>query len=332
MIVVLSNSLDVTADYVCSRLEQGQFDYVRLDTDYLTGKTELLYKFDNLSLVVDHRTLVPENINSIWYRRPQPLKPPVEKTFEKGEQSHALSEWSAAIEGFLAHIPTKLWINHPRNNASAASKLEQLSRAKRLGLTIPKTLVTQSFEETIEFWKECKESLVVKPISHGYIERENSQEDTLIFTNEVTLDQLNNNRELLSLSPTTDYSYIFSNSEVAKKMLCNDLLISQDYNERVTNFMLDLYRAALRYFSVSMLCIMVLGIWNIVYTNSNWIVNKDKIQSFIKQEILDSEKPLGEETTVDVASPNESSIPSTDVSPDIPKIFPSSVPQVQPNH
>lgn len=202
MIVVLSNSLDVTADYVCSRLEQGQFDYVRLDTDYLTGKTELLYKFDNLSLVVDHRTLVPENINSIWYRRPQPLKPPVEKTFEKGEQSHALSEWSAAIEGFLAHIPTKLWINHPRNNASAASKLEQLSRAKRLGLTIPKTLVTQSFEETIEFWKECKESLVVKPISHGYIERENSQEDTLIFTNEVTLDQLNNNRELLSLCPT----------------------------------------------------------------------------------------------------------------------------------
>jgi glutathione synthase/RimK-type ligase-like ATP-grasp enzyme len=202
MIVIISNSLDVTADYVCSRLEQGQFDYVRLDTDYLTGKTELLYKFDNLSLVVDQRTLVPENINSIWYRRPQPLKPPAEKTFEKGEQAHALSEWSAAIEGFLAHIPTKLWINHPRNNASAASKLEQLSRARRLGLTIPKTLVTQSFEETIEFWKECKESLVVKPISHGYIERENSQEDTLIFTNEVTLDQLNKNRELLSLCPT----------------------------------------------------------------------------------------------------------------------------------
>ncbi len=133
-------------------------------------------------------------------------------------------------------------------------------------------------------------------------------------------------------SQTTDYSYIFSNSEVAKRMLCNDLLISQDYNERVTNFMLDLYRAALRYFSVSMLCIMVLGIWNIVDTNSNWIVNKNNIQSFIKQEIIDSGKPLGEEATVDVASPNESSIPPADGSPDIPKNFPSSVPQGQPNH
>jgi hypothetical protein len=136
-------------------------------------------------------------------------------------------------------------------------------------------------------------------------------------------------------SQTTDYSYIFSilsNSDVAKRMLCNDLLISQNYNERVTNFMLDLYRAALRYFSVSMLCIMVLGIWNIVYTNSEGIVNKDKIQSVLKQEILDSGKPLGEETTVDVASPNESSILPADVSPDIRKFFPSSVPQVQPNH
>ena len=202
MIVVFSNSLDVTADYVCSRLEQSQLDYVRLDTDHLIGKTELLYKFHNFSLVVDDRTLKPENISSVWYRRPQSLKLPGDKPVEKGEQAHTISEWSAAIEGFLANIPTKLWINHPRNNSSASSKLEQLSRAERLGLTIPKTLVTQSFEEIMEFWKECKESVIIKPISHGYIERKDSKEDTLIFTNEVTLDQLNENQELLSLCPT----------------------------------------------------------------------------------------------------------------------------------
>jgi glutathione synthase/RimK-type ligase-like ATP-grasp enzyme len=202
MIVVLSNSLDVTADYVCSRLEQGQLDYVRLDTDHLIGKIELLYKAHDFSLVVEHRRLKPENIRAVWYRRPQSLRLPGDKPFEKAEQAHTVSEWSAAIEGFLAHIPTKLWINHPRNNASASSKLEQLSRAERLGFTIPKTLVTQSFNEIIKFWKECKEDVIIKPISHGYIERENCQEDTLIFTNKVTLDQLNENQELLSLCPT----------------------------------------------------------------------------------------------------------------------------------
>ncbi len=68
---------------------------------------------------------------------------------------------------------------------------------------------------------------------------------------------------------TTDYSYIFldSKSDSTKKMLCNDLLEAQDYNHRATNFMIDLYRAALRYFSLAMLFIMVLGIGNIIFTN-----------------------------------------------------------------
>jgi RimK-like ATP-grasp domain len=202
MIVVLSNSLDITADYVCSRLEKDRFDYIRLNTDELTEKAELLYQYNNLSLKVVHRKLRPEDISSVWCRRPKPLSFPDGKHFEKGEQTHTLSEWSAAIEGFFSHIPSKLWINHPRNNASASSKLEQLSRAKRFGLDIPRTLVSQSFDEVIQFWKACEGRLVTKPISHGYIERDDPEEDAVIFTNEVTLEQLNENQNNLSLCPT----------------------------------------------------------------------------------------------------------------------------------
>ncbi|MBD2207452.1 hypothetical protein H6G33_34465 [Calothrix sp. FACHB-1219] len=202
MIVILSNSLDVTVDYVCSKLEQNRCDYVRLNTDELIEKAELLFRPNKLSLSLGHLKLVPEEITSVWYRRPQPLKLPASEYFEKGEQAHTRSEWSAAIEGFLSHIPAELWINHPKNNALASSKLEQLSRAQRLGLTIPKTLVTQSWEQAIQFWKECEERLVIKPLSHGYIERDDPQEDTIIFTNEVTLDKLYENQEILSLCPT----------------------------------------------------------------------------------------------------------------------------------
>jgi len=82
------------------------------------------------------------------------------------------------------------------------SKLEQLSRANKFGLKIPKTLVTQSFEDAKQFWEECNGKLIVKPISHGYIERDNPKEDTLIFTNEVTLEKLSDNQNLLPLCPT----------------------------------------------------------------------------------------------------------------------------------
>ncbi len=201
MIVIFSNSLDVTADYVCSRLEQSQLRYIRLNTDQLAEKAKLLYKGNIFSLFIDDQILKLDDVTSIWYRRPQSLKPR-DLPFLKGEQAHTVSEWNASIEGFLAHIPASLWINHPANNALALSKLEQLSRADKMGLTIPDTLVTQSFDEIMHFWKECKGELIVKPISHGYIERNDPKKDTLIFTNQVNLEQLTNNQELISLCPT----------------------------------------------------------------------------------------------------------------------------------
>lgn len=114
-------------------------------------------------------------------------------------------------------------------------------------------------------------------------------------------------------SQTTDYSYIFSDSEseLAKRDLCNDLIGAQDYNEHVTNFMLDLYRSALRYFSFAMLFIMLLGIGNIALTDSSWINNKDKIQAFFTSKFFVLSAPQ-----------DASGLP--------PEVDPSSIIQVQP--
>lgn len=248
MIIVLSNSLDVTSDYVCSRLEHEGFDYIRLNTDYLIEKTALLYKFNYFSLSIDNQTLIPDNVNSVWYRRPQPLKLPEGRRFEKGEQAHTLSEWSAAIEGFLSHIPTHYWINHPRNNASASSKLEQLSRAKKFGLTIPRTLVTQFFQEVIQFWTECNGKIVIKPISHGYIERDNPQEDTVIFTNEFTLDKLKENREVLYLCPTLFQEKVKKICDVRVNVIDNEVIATAIYaSERDKLQTIDIRRNNMQY-------------------------------------------------------------------------------------
>jgi hypothetical protein len=114
---------------------------------------------------------------------------------------------------------------------------------------------------------------------------------------------------------TTDNSYIFSDLESAKRELCNDLIRSQDYNNHVTDFMLDLYRSALQYFSLAMLFIWILGIGNTLSTDSSWINSKDKIQAFFTQEFS---TPRKIQDKVDLPSK-------------IPKIDPSLVTKVQPN-
>lgn len=65
-----------------------------------------------------------------------------------------------------------------------------------------------------------------------------------------------------------DYSYLQSKDTSALKALYNDILKCQYYNELAGCFLLDLYRSALRYFIVGMLCIMSLGIGNILITDN----------------------------------------------------------------
>lgn len=87
-----------------------------------------------------------------------------------------------------------------------------------------------------------------------------------------------------------DYGYLQSKEASAKKTLYNDILKCQYYNELVGCFLLDLYRSALRYFTVGMLCIMALGIWNIVVTNSNIQNYYDDFKSFPTHINLQSNK------------------------------------------
>lgn len=87
-------------------------------------------------------------------------------------------------------------------------------------------------------------------------------------------------------SQTTNYDYVFVDSESADRDLCNDMISSQDYNERAMDFMLDLYRAALRYFSLAMLLIMLFGIGNIIFTESSLTNNKDQIKSYFAHRIF----------------------------------------------
>lgn len=232
MIIVLSNSQDATADYLCSRLHSEKFNYIRLDTDNLIETVKLSYVSNEISLIVNGQKFKPKEIRSVWYRRPEPLKSNNNKDVDEGEKKHTLNEWSAMLDGYLSHIDTKLWINHPMNNALASSKLYQLGIAEELGLIIPKTLVTQEYSQLLDFYNECQNNLIIKPISHGYIERKDPKKDTLIYTNEVTVEQINNNKELLSLCPTLFQEKIDKTCDVRVNVIDREIVAVAIYSSQ----------------------------------------------------------------------------------------------------
>lgn len=195
MLLVLSNSKDQTADYLCEKIEEESIKYVRIDTDKIANKASLFsltYDDNGPRIIIGKQTIRPQDINIIWYRRPEPIKIEFSET-DSSITKFIAGEWAAAIDGFLSHIPQKLWVNYPSNCMIASYKPEQLSRAKSFGLSVPKTLITLNYEEANAFFQKCNSKIIAKPLCSGYIERKSPEIDSVIYTNvvnEITLDDV----------------------------------------------------------------------------------------------------------------------------------------------
>jgi glutathione synthase/RimK-type ligase-like ATP-grasp enzyme len=141
-----------------------------------------------VGLSVNNASIDSADVHAVWYRRPKPVA-----HIGRGdvhERAFAAAEWTAAIEGFLAHVPVSRWINHPSHIMGASSKLEQLARAAQHGLDVPSWLCTSSRHEAIRFSREQDGRIVAKPLYCGYIEREASMKDTVIYTSRVSVQDL----------------------------------------------------------------------------------------------------------------------------------------------
>lgn len=118
------------------------------------------------SLLLNNGTqLRLEDITSIWYRRPTPIIPQenlpiLEKTFIEREANAGLWGWLRGLQAF--------WVNHPDAIRAAGHKPQQLQLAQILGLTIPKTLITNEPEAFKQFYDECHGRVIYKLMGYPW--------------------------------------------------------------------------------------------------------------------------------------------------------------------
>jgi hypothetical protein len=211
MLLILTNSLDATADYLVSVLNRHGIPFLRFDTNNDVPKITIHYSGDRPILQIDGRSYRPDDFSNVWYRRPERLQ--CHPFDSSPEGTYIVAEWAEALEGFFAQIPMKRWINHPSSNFSASHKIEQLSRAKSLGLLIPDTLVTQDAEQLRTFFAQHPVGIITKPMASGYVERPASEPDSLIYTNVVSAEHLSNLDDLANC-PTLFQQLIAKRSDV----------------------------------------------------------------------------------------------------------------------
>ena len=138
------------------------------------------------STLRDDKCINLEDIGSIWYRRPNPIHadihlPLIQQTFIEREAR-------AALWGQLRTIDGK-WVNHPDAIRAASYKVQQLSLASKLGLHIPKTLITNSSDDFLCFYEECHGQVIYKLLGFPLYEVEEGAVAST-FTSLVTPDML----------------------------------------------------------------------------------------------------------------------------------------------
>jgi hypothetical protein len=192
MLLVVTNRDDLTADGVIVELRRRGADFLRFNTEDYPVAAMLRWTAEGESaLRVGGREFDAAEVDTVWYRRPVP--PVLPDGLDDDLRDWATREAQEALDGLWRTLPAR-WVNHPDNDARAECKPEQLRTARRLGLTVPATLITNDPDAASEF--AAANPIVCKPLYDGLVSW--AGQEQLFWTTSLDAQAV---RELVDLGP-----------------------------------------------------------------------------------------------------------------------------------
>lgn len=145
--LILSSTLDFSTDYVCVEMKTRELNYLRLNRDQF-AEYVVEYKDDSLCVIMDEEKylVTPESLKSVFFRSPVFIRS--NKPYSLEKQLYR-SQWSSFIRNLTVFSDAR-WLNHPMSTYQAENKVYQLDLAKRVGLKVPETVITNDSNYLID--------------------------------------------------------------------------------------------------------------------------------------------------------------------------------------
>jgi hypothetical protein len=112
-------------------------------------------------LATPHREVRLSDIHSVWYRHPSHFE--LSEGMSEPERRHAAAEARCGLAGVLSSLDV-LWVNYPARESDAL-KPRQLHVARRCGLRVPDSLVTNKPDGVHEFARSIEGALAGKTLA-----------------------------------------------------------------------------------------------------------------------------------------------------------------------
>ena len=190
MILIISNTQDLTSDFVVREIKRRSVPFARLNTDefpkFGMGLATFGFREGSKRNIRWENRKFPLNfddLRAVLYRRPVAPVPDVAIT-DNAIRQFCVDESYDFLRGLWYSLENCHWISDPLAIRKAEHKVYQLKVAQSLAFEIPKTVVTNDPAEAEEFFRTCPNGIIVKPLYLGFV---NQPEHPLtIFTSAVS--------------------------------------------------------------------------------------------------------------------------------------------------
>ncbi|EGE4656104.1 RimK-like protein [Salmonella bongori] len=142
-VLILSSMYDFSTDLVVQRLGNNGDNFIRLNKEQLSDYEIFLDPINTILRVKgEYVDVETSNVKSVWFRQPVFLRNTPGRSIDINEQL-SLSQWNAFLRGLMV-FDKAYWMNWPQATYAAESKPYQLMIAKKIGFSVPQTIISNS--------------------------------------------------------------------------------------------------------------------------------------------------------------------------------------------
>jgi hypothetical protein len=170
MILIVTATNDLHAIAIRDKARELGYSEIHIfECDRIAQRFALSYRVDRNGMtdrlvVSDGKEISVSDVKIIWLRRmrsDQFLTFPIK---DVAARDIINNDCRGGFLGFLSVKYKGKWISNPQASIRASDKIYQLSIAEKNGFLIPKTLITQSYDDLMDFYEECNSGIIVKTI------------------------------------------------------------------------------------------------------------------------------------------------------------------------
>jgi hypothetical protein len=224
-LLIVTSESDIHADVVIKELQKTHITPIRLNSEGFIKNSTYFYEWQ--SSAVDFKRFLSfedsfkeaENIGVIWWRKPDKYVVFPEVT-DDWAIKYCQEETESLIYSLCGLYPQAKWVNHYYKLRLPSHRINQIPVAKKLGIAIPPTLVTNSYEAIYEFLSK-QGSCIIKPMRYSGFLHDGKQYGC--YTRPIDLETLEEFKDSIRLAP------VFLQKRIAKKAEYRVTLIGENH-------------------------------------------------------------------------------------------------------